>query len=541
MSKVDKNIGHNLAEELKKCTTGISSASNTHQSLFIKTDNQFSHNHTISDALWEEYGVDGFEPNIQSSGVSVGYLSSLCWPDVLFTAVSSGVITYQNNSGSFTNKKALSNESIYSAAIADLDGDYKNDIVLGGFVAKPSFVLKNIDNVNYQIFDKDKTGIKPKHYTVGFAMGDYDRDGDIDLLTTHWTVRANIDRSAHLRENIGNMRFSAKDSKKGLTNLVNSMDLTFSSAFSDVNSDGWADILVAADFKTSQTYLNNQGTFTRTTNRDVITDENGMGSAIADFDNDGDLDWFVTSIFNDSPDYRLTAGTGNRLYTNNGQGVWQDQTSVANVRDGAWGWGACAADFDNDGDVDIFHANGYFNIPQKYISSYNTIDLEQNIDAFLNTPSKLFMNDGQGRFVEQASAWQIADTKQGRGVACFDYDRDGDIDVVIANNQDKPSFYVNQIAGKPNANFINLRLVGLTPNTQALGALVKVSIQGKQQIREANLNSNYLSHNLADIHFGLGTASVIDKVTIKWPTDGKETVLLNVPANQFLVVPHPDL
>lgn len=204
--------------------------------------------------------------------------------------------------------------------------------------------------------------------------------------------------------------------------------------------------------------------------------------------------------------------------------------------------GACAADFDNDGDMDIFHVNGYLNIPQKWL---DVLVPEQNTRSALKvyqTPiAKMFINDGKGIFTESANAWKIADIKHGRGVACFDYDRDGDIDVVIANNQDKPSFYTNQIADSDSANFVNIRLVGLSPNTQALGAIVTLTVKDGQQTREVNLNSNYLSHNLADVHFGLGAHNLIDRITVKWPKDGKETTLLNVPANQFVVLSHPDL
>ena len=94
------------------------------------------------------------------------------------------------------------------------------------------------------------------------------------------------------------MRFSAKDSSKGLVSLVNANDFTFSPSFADVNADGWLCILMTADFKTSQTYMNIMGSYTRTTDTTIISDENGMGSAVADFDGDGDLDWFLTGIYN---------------------------------------------------------------------------------------------------------------------------------------------------------------------------------------------------------------------------------------------------
>lgn len=189
----------------------------------------------------------------------------------------------------------------------------------------------------------------------------------------------------------------------------------------------------------------------------------------------------------------------------------------------------------------FFKQADFFNLPKVILDDFFSAEEQSKFDTYLHPKSRLFINDGHAHFTEQSQSWQIADTKQGRGVACFDYDRDGDIDVVIANNQDAPSFYANQIAGNAQANFINIRLVGLSPNTQALGAVIKIKIKGKQQMREVNLNSNYLSHNLADAHFGLGTANIIDELTVIWPKTHKLTTLKNVSVNQFLVLASPDL
>ena len=126
----------------------------------------------------------------------------------------------------------------------------------------------------------------------------------------------------------------------------------------DIDADGDLDLLIAADFETSQVFRNEgDGTFTMTTDRTVITDDSGMGSSIGDYDNDGDLDWFLTAIYQEPT---VPGGyTGNRLYRNEGGGVFSDATDEAGVRDGGWGWGSCMEDFDNDGDLDIFHTNGF--------------------------------------------------------------------------------------------------------------------------------------------------------------------------------------
>ena len=121
---------------------------------------------------------------------------------------------------------------------------------------------------------------------------------------------------------------------------------------------------------------------------DVIDDKNGMGGTVADYDRDGDLDWFVSSIHTlERDDDDVGSDTGNRLYRNmDGLGNFEDATDEANVRNGDWGWGSCFADFDNDGHLDLFHTNGYPDVDERYADD----------------PSRLFMSNGDGSFSERA-------------------------------------------------------------------------------------------------------------------------------------------
>src|SRR5690606_9277092 len=110
-----------------------------------------------------------------------------------------------------------------------------------------------------------------------------------------------------------------------------------------------------------------------------INDENGMGAAVGDFDGDGDLDWFVSSIFDPTDVEGNWGASGNRLYRNDGSGNFEDVSAAANIRDGGWGWGSCFADFDLDGDLDLFHTNGY---------------PELEAAEFHDDHSRLFVNNG---------------------------------------------------------------------------------------------------------------------------------------------------
>jgi hypothetical protein len=263
-------------------------------------------------------------------------------------------------------------------------------------------------------------------------------------------------------------------------------------------------------------------------------------------DNDGSLEWFVTSIYDKSAPAGNWGATGNRLYRNASTEeriAFEDITDRARVRDGFWGWGACAADFDNDGFIDLFHVNGFGYIP--YSNGLGNDPQAQydeiTKDAFQAKPSRLFMNNGDGTFTEDAAGWNINDPSEGRGLACFDYDRDGDVDIVVLDHSTGLQFFENRSGADSGRRFLSIRVVGAAPNTDAIGARVYVAAavgQGggaETQLRLSLANSNFNSQNTPDLHFGLGEAPHADSVRVLWPS-GAELSCTNVAANQFLVL-----
>ena len=193
----------------------------------------------------------------------------------------------------------------------------------------------------------------------------------------------------------------------------------FASAFADLDGDGWPDLAVASDYGMTRIFWNNgDGTFTDgTVEASIGSDRNGMGSTFGDYDGDGDLDWFVSSIFAEYEQCESLSGcgtwdsTGNRLYRNDGGRSFSDATDEAGVRDGGWGWGSVFFDFDNDGDLDLAMVGG-----MHHSATFS--------DRALDSPT-LWENDGTGRMTDVSEAVGLTHPDASKGFLTFDYDNDG--------------------------------------------------------------------------------------------------------------------
>jgi len=439
-------------------------------------------------------------------------------------------------------KSANENYRHSGPAFADVDGDGDLDLFIGGIEFDPSFLYRNDgDGTFTDVTEGSGVDTVASKYTLSAAFGDYDLDGDLDLFLTHWgTPRAvgeHID-TEHLWRNDtagGVIRFTDVSLASGIAPSIiepepvgsfggAGFDYTFSPAFVRLNEDRYPDLAITGDFLTSMVYLNNaDGTFQNVTDRNVILDRNGMGSALGDYDGDGDVDWFVTSIWSE-PDAggRQTFELGNRLYENHG-GVFQDVTDAAGVHDGGWGWAACFADFDNDTDLDIYHTNGWI---EPFAPDHFDMDA-----------SRLFVAAGDGTFTEGALAAGIADRERGYAAVCADFDNDGDVDIFQAHRGTENSATLWRNDGTDNR-YLRVRLVGSSPNTQAAGARIRATVGDKEMLREIVIGSNYTSQNPTVQVLGLGAASNVDSLVVEWP-DGLTTTRTNVSAGQTLVVEQP--
>jgi hypothetical protein len=265
-----------------------------------------------------------------------------------------------------------------------------------------------------------------------------------------------------------------------------------------------------------------------------------MGSALGDIDNDGDLDWFVTSIL--GPGNQTIQPHGNRLFSNNGgPSVFTDTTVQYGVADGSFGWGACIVDIDNDTDLDIYHTNGY---GMKFLTPS---------DRYESDASRLFVMNDAATYTDEAEGMGLAVTTSGRGVVCADFDHDGDIDLLELTDArpNSPRLWENRTAAQ-GRHFLRVKLVGSSPNTQAVHARIHARTGETTQMREIRIGSNFASQNPTVEIFGLGDATRVDGLVVEWPASddgaGAEqrvtTFSLPIRASdpgQTLVIRHPDL
>ena len=493
-------------------------ASNTNETAL-----QFSEISITAGIDFSHENIDGDGILGMSGGVASGDFDGDGWVDLYTLGGDAGSNRLYKNQqdGSFKDVTEFSDLALSAKssgpAFGDFNGDGLLDLFVGSVGGDSAKLYLNQGNEKFlDITESSGLNLPGNNFTGTWA--DYDKDGDLDIFITHWTDDKN-QYYAYFWRNNGDLTFTDVSFEAGI-NKLGQQDKTFTPSFADIDNDGWQDLLLVADNNQTRVFHNNgDGSFKDITDQDVITDNSGMGSAIGDYDNDGDLDWFVTAIsYKDDVKHFGWLTPGNRFYQNQGDGSFLDKTDEAGVRHGYWGWATCFNDFNNDGYLDLFHVNGMFG---------------DNIEAqFESDPSRLFISNGDGSFTESAEASGIIDNGMGRGIVCFDYDRDGDQDLFIANYGQAPKLYCNH--GNSNS-FINIRLVEKSTNQQALGARIYLKSSSMEQMRELRSGNNYVSQNPVEAHFGLANNEIIEQIRIVWP-DGERTTITQIEADQFLTI-----
>ena len=453
-----------------------------------------------------------------------------------------GHVLYRNlGNGKFqdvTAKSGITAKNAYGmgVAIGDYDNDGYPDVYITNF--GPNILYHNNGNGTFTDVT-ERAGVGGSGWNTSAAFFDYDNDGYLDLYVTRYLdfsydrklvcTEKNIRSYCHPRHfsglanrlyrNVGNGRFLDVSERSG---IANSEGKGLGVVAADFDGDGWLDIYVANDTTRNILWKNNRnGTFSDVTlssgtgyNSEGEA-EAGMGTDAGDYNRDGLLDIVVTN-------YDLET---NALYRNDGASVFSDarwSSGIAKEDHLLLGFGTGFLDFDNDGDEDLFIANGHV---------LDNIELIRD-NIHYAQPLQLFENQN-GKFIEHPGFKHFASIspKVGRG-ACFgDIDNDGDVDIVISNSGQEPTLLVNQLGqGK---SWILLRLTGTQSNRDGVGAKITVVTESDTQFKQVMGGRSYLSASDLRVHFGLGDVSRVKEITVKWPS-GAEDVLKDIKANQVL-------
>jgi hypothetical protein len=417
--------------------------------------------------------------------------------DLFITNFGSNILYRNNGNGTFsdvTEKAGLGGGNIWhtGAAFADYDGDGYLDLYVAGYL--------DFDLQHPELKTCDYRGIQVH------ACGPLGYRGAPDALY----------------HNNGNGTFTDVTERAGVKDKK--LYFGFAVIFDDLDGDGKPDIFVANDSNPNYLYRNKgNGTFEETGvaagaafNSDG-RELSSMGVAVGDYDHDGRMDLFVTTFANDNY----------VLFHNDGQGFFSDRSYPAGLGEAtiAWlGWATFFLDYDNDGWIDLFAANGHV---------YPEVDGRSS--EKYRQPLLLFRNLANGKFVDisreaglTAMPWRSA-----RGGAYCDFDNDGDLDIALSNIDDTAQLLEN--IGGNERNWIALKLIGTKSNRDGIGAQVKIQAGNLIQYDHVRAGGSYLSNHDPRLHFGLGERSTVDAIEIRWPSGFLER-LTKVRSNQIITV-----
>jgi len=429
-------------------------------------------------------------------------------------------------------------------AVADYDNDGDPDIYLNNY--GPNVMYRNNGDGTFVEVTKEAGVGNGRKVGAGACFFDMDADGDLDLYAANYLAfssdtHAKVQGSTKgmyaipryyqpvpdtLYRNNGNGRFTDVSTDSGVNAQAG---WGMGMICSDYDNDGDTDVFIANDVWANYLFENDgHGHFAEVgLKAGVAYDaggqaQAGMGVDCGDYDNDGRLDFYLTSYQNEQ----------SALYKNLGDGMFEDVTFVTGAGIGTLSkvtWGNGFVDFDNDGQRDVFVACGH---------------LQDNIEQFDDASTYhqrniLLRNTGRGKFVDVSD--ECGDGLQvrlsSRGAGFDDLDNDGDIDVVILNSRRAPTLLRNDSVNENH--WIQIRLQGVKTNRDGVGARVKVVAGGLTRIDEVHSGRGYQSHYGTRLHFGLGKRERIDRVEVRWIGGGVD-VVRNVEVDQVLSITEQD-
>ena len=434
-----------------------------------------------------------------------------------------------------------------SVCIGDFDNDGHDDLFITYW--GQNVLYRNNGNGTFTDVTEDAgLGGFPDRWNAGATFIDYDRDGYLDLFVSNYVevdlAKLPLPGQGNNCEWKGVPVFCGPRGMQGTKNYLyrNNGDGTFTEVsedagihsphgyygmtalVTDVDEDGWPDIYVACDSTPSILYRNNgDGTFTDVAVECGVAysedgrEQAGMGLATADYDGDGKLDIVKTLFADEMP----------ALYRNYGNGTFADMSVAAGLHEVTQHiqWGTGLVDFDNDSWPDLFYSVGnLFPRVERFNPRYP-----------YRGPRFLFRNLRDGSFanITDECGPGLTTSHSSRGCAFGDFDNDGDMDILVMNMNEPPSLIRADVS--TGNHWLKVKLIGVESNRTAIGARIDVRAGDRKQTQEVHSQSSYYSVNDLRLHFGLGSASKADELTVRWP-NGKRETLQDVPADRVVYI-----
>jgi hypothetical protein len=389
-------------------------------------------------------------------------------------------------------------------------GDYDNDGYPDLFVTNYGFNQLFHNEGDHTFTDvTERAGVSggADYQSTGAVWFDYDIDGDLDLYVCNWkNFDSEKDQKNWMYENLGDGLFDDVSLTCGLADTGK----TYTPLPFDANNDGYLDLYLANDFGHNRFYENQTDkTFEDKTEEYNLTDSfHGMGLALCDIDLNGYFDIYLTNATEDQYTEEINA-----LFLNNGEQYFQNSSLSAGVAYAGWGWGTEFFDMENDGDEDLFVVTGFF-LPG---DSNRLFENNSTADSLI--------------FEDVTVSAGVADDDAAHGLAVFDYDNDGDLDIFVSNVDDNPLVYANQME---QGNWINICLKGSETNKSGFGSIVEIEIDGKYY-RKYHHGVQFQAQNIQPLHFGLGNVGMVDKINVYW-LNGQVDSFESVPPNQTVKI-----
>ncbi len=454
---------------------------------------------------------------------------------------------YRNSGdGTFTDVTEITGVGDKSYGVGCCVGDYNNDGHLDLYVTnfgQNRLYHNNGDGTFTDVTDCANVG--DARWGASCAFADYDNDGHLDLYVTNY-IQYQLDKNKICR-NKGVRTYCIPQEYMGEADILyrNLGDGTYTevtqgagvyqprsrglgAVWGDYDSDGYVDLYVANDTNENHLFRNSgDGTFSDMAFfAGVALNEDGeMGSGMGvdsgDYDNDGRLDIMVTNFQDEVA----------TLYHNDCDGFFSDASYISGTGESTYaslGWGVCFFDYDNDGAKDIFIANGHI---------FDNVELF-NPETTYAQVNHLFRNLGDEIFQEVNThvGFDLAQKASSRGAAFGDYDNDGDIDILVTNNDGRPQLLRND--GGNRNNWVKVHVRGTTSNRAGIGTRVEVVAGDLSQMAEVKSGSGYLCQNALALHFGVGSHTTIDQIIAMFPGGGVYK-MESMPVNQIIEITEP--